>query len=52
MLGYDSLQFQKNNITHITGQKLPPSGKGYIYFKLTGKLPTNHSVTNNGHQVN
>ena len=30
----DTIKYQKNTTTHITRQKLPPSGKEYLCFQM------------------
>ena len=37
LLGFDSLKCQHKSRTHRPGQKLPPPGKEYLYFKMVGK---------------
>ena len=52
LLGDYTIKCQHNTTTHTKGQKIPPSGKGHIYFKLTGKMTMQQSVKNLGHWLN
>ena len=45
----DPPQCHHNITTYMTHQKVLPSGKEYIYFKLMEELPEKHSVINQGH---